>query len=90
MHNVGNYTNKRRARQRGTTWVNPYDLGMRQNWQQVYGTKHPLRALLPSSRGPEFLPIPIDGKLGRRRPKSKEEGASTASGSLETNGLGIV
>lgn len=88
--NVGNYTNKRRARNRGTTWVNPYDLGMRQNWQQVYGSKHPLMALLPSSREPEFLPIPIDGKLGRRRPKSEEEQSSASVASLGTNGIGIV
>jgi hypothetical protein len=56
----------------------------------VYGTKHPLKALLPSSREPEFLPIPIDGKLGRRRPKSKEEDAPASVGSLESNGIGIV
>ena len=90
MYDAGNYTSKRRARQRGLTWVNPYDVGTRQNWQQVYGTQHPLMALLPSSREPEFLPIPIDGKLGRRRPKSKEDGAPASNGSLGTNGIGIV
>jgi hypothetical protein len=61
---------------------------MKQNWQQVYGLKHPLKALLPSSREPDFLPTPIDGKLGRRRPT--EEGPPESVGLLGTNGIGIV
>jgi hypothetical protein len=49
-------------------WRNPYDLGYRRNWQQVYGCGHPLWAVIvPSTRRPEFLPLPIAGEAGRRR-----------------------
>lgn len=65
----GNWANKKRARKRGTSWINPYDLGSKANWTQIYGTSHPLRAMLPSSREPEFLPIPINGELIRRHAK---------------------
>lgn len=60
---------KRIARSRGISWINPYDLGMKRNWQQVYGTSHPLLALLPSGRQPEYLPVPIAGEKGWRHPK---------------------
>lgn len=89
---TGNYSNKRRAKQRGTTWKNPYDLGWKQNWRQVYGSQHPLKALLPSSREPEFLPIPISGKPAQRHAKSREVGSPTNASGRESNvnGIGIV
>ena len=49
------------------TWINPYDLGWKQNWNQIYGGGHPLLAVLPSNREPEFLPVPMAGPTGRRR-----------------------
>lgn len=67
MHS--NSLQKRLARSRGRTWVNPYDLGFTRNWQQVYGISNPLRALMPSRREPEFLPVPIAGNKGWRHPK---------------------
>ncbi len=43
-------------------------MGRKRNWQQVYGTLHPLAALLiPSWRHPEFLPVPLEGDTGKRR-----------------------
>ena len=45
-------------------------MGWKRNWQQVYGTSHPLRALLPSTREPEFLPVPVAGERGMRRSKA--------------------
>mmetsp|Transcript_3392 Transcript_3392/g.4950 ORF Transcript_3392/g.4950 Transcript_3392/m.4950 type:complete len:510 (+) Transcript_3392:194-1723(+) len=70
----GNMSKKRRARERGTSWINPYDLGWEDNFKQVYGSMHPILAMLPSSREPEFFPFPINGELAKRRhTKSKEE-----------------
>ena len=48
------------------SWANPYSLGYKANWQLVFGTHHPLIAIMPSSRKPEFLPVPVNGKLVRR------------------------
>lgn len=49
-------------------WQNPYDKGWKRNWQQVYGTGNPLWAVIvPSTRQPEFLPLPLSGEIGRRR-----------------------
>jgi len=62
----GNNTRKKRAKEEGKIWKNPYDLGWKLNWQQVYGSQHPLLAMLPSSRIPEYFPLPIDGKLHQR------------------------
>lgn len=69
----GNFAKRRGAARRGTSWSNPYSLGWKKNWQLVYGSLHPLLAILPSSREPEFLPIPISGELGRRQYQSKKE-----------------
>ena len=68
----GNCANYRRARKRGNKWKNPYDLGWKRNFQQVYGhSQHPVAAvLLPSRREPEFLPLPLPGDEGKRRHKS--------------------
>mmetsp|Transcript_3278 Transcript_3278/g.6379 ORF Transcript_3278/g.6379 Transcript_3278/m.6379 type:complete len:557 (+) Transcript_3278:31-1701(+) len=69
----GNFVKRRGAARRGTKWKNPYSLGWRRNWQLIYGSMHPLLAILPSSREPEFLPIPISGELSRRPSQSKKE-----------------
>ena len=74
----GNWANKRRAKRRGTTWINPYDLGYEDNWKFVYGNGHFIKALLlPSSRQPQFLPIPINGQLIKRHPKADKETTTT-------------
>jgi hypothetical protein len=70
----GNCANKKRAKRTKTRWRNPYDLGLLRNFQQVYGSKHPILAMvIPSLREPEFLPIPIPGDRGRRHAKSKKD-----------------
>lgn len=69
----GNWQKNRNAKNLGTIWINPYDLGNKRNWQQVYGSGNPLLALLPSWREPEFLPIPIAGEKGRRPKKGVEK-----------------
>ena len=62
-----NCANRRRAKQLRQRFKNPYDMGMRRNFQQVYGTGNPLVAIfVPSSREPEFLPLPLQGKDGLR------------------------
>eukprot|EP00956_Cyclotella_meneghiniana_P023004 scaffold44128_cov75-Cyclotella_meneghiniana.AAC.11 len=58
---------------KGGVWKNPYSAGnRRKNWEMVYGSKARgcsgiLLAMMPSNREPEFLPIPIDGKLVVRK-----------------------
>jgi len=69
----GNCANRKRAKQRKTVWINPYDLGCLRNWQQVYGAGNILLSLLPSSREPEFLPVPIAGEIGRRKQSSQQQ-----------------
>mmetsp|Transcript_31372 Transcript_31372/g.50943 ORF Transcript_31372/g.50943 Transcript_31372/m.50943 type:complete len:239 (+) Transcript_31372:169-885(+) len=39
-----------------TPWENPFDLGMRRNWEQVFGRVHWSRAILPSLRRPPWPP----------------------------------
>jgi palmitoyltransferase len=63
----GNCANRRRARRLRQKFQNPYDLGLKRNFQQVYGTGNPLWAvLIPSRRQPEFLPLPLPGITGLR------------------------
>jgi hypothetical protein len=63
----GNWINKRKFAKLNKKFTSPYDLGRKRNWQQVYGTQHPLLALLvPSTREPEFLPLPLKGEEGKR------------------------
>jgi palmitoyltransferase len=64
----GNWMNRRKAKRLNKKWKNPYDMGLKRNWQQVYGSGNALRAfLIPSKREPEFFPIPIPGEDGRRK-----------------------
>jgi hypothetical protein len=63
----GNWANRKRAKKVGKKWKNPYDLGWKRNWQQIYGTQYWLIAMLPSAREPAFLPIPLADHTGRRR-----------------------
>ena len=75
----GNFAKRRGASKRGSKWNNPYSVGWRNNFRLVYGRQHPLLAILPSSREPQFLPVPINGKLVRRQKRSKkEEGGALA------------
>ena len=63
----GNASRRQAAAEKaGKSWSNPYSLGYKANWQLVFGTQHPLMAIMPSSREPEFLPMPVNGKLARR------------------------
>jgi len=63
-----NCANKRRARQRKKKFRNPYDLGWKRNFQQIYGTGNAFFSLiLPSTREPEFLPLPLPSREGLRR-----------------------
>jgi len=63
----GNWLNARKAKKLNKTFRNPYDMGWRRNWQQVYGTMPWWRAfLIPSRREPEFLPLPLKGDAGKR------------------------
>eukprot|EP00980_Cylindrotheca_fusiformis_P002914 scaffold675_cov103-Cylindrotheca_fusiformis.AAC.25 len=57
----GNWMNRRRAKRLNKKYQNPYDLGWKRNWQQVFGSSRNclLAFLIPSTREPEFLPIPI-------------------------------
>jgi palmitoyltransferase len=56
-------------------WTNPYSAGSwAKNWQIIYGSRAHgfigvIFSILPSPREPEYLPIPLDGKLVRRKNK---------------------
>ena len=58
---------------KGGVWKNPYSAGnRRKNWEMVYGSEARgcfgiLLAMMPSNKEPEFLPIPIDGRLVVRK-----------------------
>ena len=104
----GNLMKRRVAKENGTVWHNPYNLGWKRNLEQVWGSIRVspsgnnrksksvferssdvddvngrlfgivlfifrvrqvisfLLLLLPSTREPEFLPVPMKGDLGRR------------------------
>jgi hypothetical protein len=70
----GNWVNRTKAKSLGQKWRNPYDLGWKRNFQQVYGTKPMLWAfIIPSMREPEFLPLPLIGEDGKRRKIRKKQ-----------------
>lgn len=64
----GNFMHRRTARRLNKKWTNPYSLGWRRNFQQVFGAQLPWwkAILIPSKREPEFLPLPLPGDLGQR------------------------
>ena len=78
----GNRIKKRQSKNRGEVYCNPYDLGIKRNVEQIWGT-WPGKGwfwfwlvLLPSRRKMEFLPVPFEGDGGRRdqwRNVGKEE-----------------
>jgi len=65
------------AKRKKPNWKNPYSAGgWKKNWEMVYGTHNSsccgiLMAMMPSNREPEFLPLPINGVMVRRRRRSK-------------------
>merc|ERR1711907_454883 len=66
----GNLVNRRKAKRSGQKYRNPYDMGWKRNWQQVYGDRLPIipSILILSTREPDFLPIPtIGGEDGKRK-----------------------
>ena len=63
----GNISNRRKAYRLNKKWNNPYSLGWKRNFQQVFGTMPIWKAILiPSTREPEFLPLPLRGDDGKR------------------------
>jgi DHHC palmitoyltransferase len=69
----GNWVNRSKAKRLGQKWRNPYDLGWRRNVQQVYGAQPFLWAfLIPSTREPDFLPLPLLGEDGKRKHARKK------------------
>lgn len=83
-----NVRKRRDARDRGVSFINPYDLGYKRNWQQVYGLKRQwlLSVLIPSFREPEFLPLPLADDLGRGHAKKNENGFAEVSTRLVSGG----
>lgn len=68
----GNWVNKSRAKKEGQKYRNPYDMGYKRNFQQIYGECNGkwgmlLAIVLPSTRPPAFLPLPIGGEEGKRK-----------------------
>lgn len=78
----GNFANRKRAKQMGQKWQNPYSAGsFRANFEQVFGRKKPwFLALLPSRREPECFPFPVPGSSNKRRQglHSSSNGSSCA------------
>lgn len=76
----GNFVNRAKAKRLGQKWRNPYDLGWKRNLQQVYGTQPFLWAfLIPSTREPDFLPLPLPGEDGKRKHLRKQRGGRTTA-----------
>lgn len=58
-------------------WSNPFDMGCKRNWQQVFGTQPFLVALLPSRRPPpppvvEFFPLEEEATIQDQRQRFPE------------------
>lgn len=68
----GNRLKKARCKELDQIFKNPYDLGFKRNIEQIWGESkggwflYFILAFLPSSREPEFLPIPLKGDAGKR------------------------
>eukprot|EP00529_Nitzschia_sp_RCC80_P041146 CAMPEP_0113485224 /NCGR_PEP_ID=MMETSP0014_2-20120614/24372_1 /TAXON_ID=2857 /ORGANISM="Nitzschia sp." /LENGTH=424 /DNA_ID=CAMNT_0000378861 /DNA_START=375 /DNA_END=1649 /DNA_ORIENTATION=- /assembly_acc=CAM_ASM_000159 len=80
----GNLMNKAQARRLGQKYRNPYDLGWRRNLQQVFGFQLPfwLAFLIPSTREPEFLPLPMNGEDGKRKHLRKRHNDTTTAATV--------
>jgi len=68
----GNYMKRSKAKRSGQKYQNPYDMGSKRNWQQIYGEYNDrwsmfMAIIIPSRREPEFLPLPIGGEEGKRK-----------------------
>jgi palmitoyltransferase len=86
-----NVAHRRRAKRLRRQWINPYDFGWKRNWQQVYGTGNPVLALfVPSSREPEFLPVPFAGDRGRRHPKEEHADLLNENERRRNSGANVV
>ncbi|GMI21174.1 hypothetical protein TeGR_g6669 [Tetraparma gracilis] len=85
----GNVSSWRRARHRGLLWSNPYDLGWRRNLQNIWGESLTPLALLPSTREPEYLPLPLPGPRGKRESRGKKEGGVGDGGGGGGDGGGL-
>jgi palmitoyltransferase len=46
----------------GRTRYYAYDLGLRRNWQQVFGKSIIKNILIPTTKEPEFLPVPLSDR----------------------------
>jgi hypothetical protein len=65
----GNLIKRSQCKLRKMIFKNPYSLGPMRNLQQVYGSGWMISWLLPSTRDPEYLPIPLLGEKGLREQK---------------------
>jgi len=88
----GNFLNRRKARRLNKKWSNPYSLGWRRNFQQIYGTQPVWKAILvPARREPEFLPLPLPGDRGLRANYAAARASlDNKKNSTVTNGAEIV
>jgi palmitoyltransferase len=85
-----NWNSRRRARAMGQKWKNPYCKGSwKANWQQIFGGRPLLFSILPSSREPEYLPVPVPGHNGLRSEIQKKINADELEES-ETREAGNV
>ncbi|CAN0280270.1 unnamed protein product [Ectocarpus sp. 12 AP-2014] len=77
-----NQSHRSRARQWGELWSNPFDVGCKGNWQQVFGPQPFFLALLPSRRPPpppliDFFPLEDEDQDQRQRFSDVSEGEWT-------------
>jgi len=62
----GNWAKRKEAKHHGDVFINPYDLGLQQNFQQIWGCGPLWKVFLPSWKSREFLPLPSAGMVGKR------------------------
>jgi hypothetical protein len=89
----GNFGNRRKAKRLNKKWQNPYSLGWKRNFQQVFGASMPAwkAILIPSRREPEFLPLPMpDGKRSNYRIKSAANETTNGTDMGTNDGSSIV
>ena len=83
-----NWNRLQRTARIGNNNNNPYDLGWKQNWRQVFGPCNSsmeffVGLFVPSSRKPVYLPIPISGVKGLAKIGKHEDGSISSSSSSE-------